>query len=413
MRITGLITEYNPFHNGHQYHISEALKVTGADAAVVVMSGDFVQRGTPALMPKHLRAEIALHCGASAVFELPVVYACASAESFAYGAVSLLDQLNCIDSICFGSECGNTKILTKIANILCQEPLEYSLLLQKYLKQGNSYPSARKQALKDYTGDDEILEVLDSPNNILGIEYIKAILKRKSKMKAYTISRTSTGYHDTSLTSSISSATAIRNYLQETDSTSINTEPIKSALPSYGYQLFQENFNIRFPVWPKDLSLLLKYRLLNETRDSLTAYMDVSKDLANRIINTRNELIEWNQYCDILKTKEITYSRISRALLHIVLDIKEDMSAKVLDKNCTGYARLLAFDSGHSWVLKEMKKNSKILVITKLSAIQNLSPDDQKILEKDIFASDLYESILSTKFNRPFINEYQKKIIKK
>ena len=148
MKVVGLITEYNPFHNGHLYHIRKAREVTGADTVIVVMSGNYVQRGVPAMMPKRLRAFAALEAGVAAVFELPVFFACGSAEYFAEGAIALLDALGCVDAICFGSECGDVKSLGKIAKILADEPEEYSVLLRNYLKSGLSYPRARQAALK-------------------------------------------------------------------------------------------------------------------------------------------------------------------------------------------------------------------------------------------------------------------------
>lgn len=150
MKIVGLITEYNPFHNGHLYHIQKAKEISGADAAVVVMSGNYVQRGAPAIMPKHLRAEVALEAGVPVVMELPVCYAAGSAEYFAAGAISLFEQLGCIDSICFGSECGDYKVLERIARVTADEPEEYKFSLQEALRKGISFPRARQMALKAY-----------------------------------------------------------------------------------------------------------------------------------------------------------------------------------------------------------------------------------------------------------------------
>ena len=175
MKITGLITEYNPFHNGHQYHIEKAKKLTKADKVVVVMSGNFVQRGAPALLPKHLRAKMALKSGADLVIELPVFYACASAEYFAYGAVSLLHALRCVDSICFGSECGDLTLLQKAADIMAEEPDAYKHSLQSYLRDGYRFPLARQKAFQDFTKEEGIASILEQPNNILGIEYLKAL----------------------------------------------------------------------------------------------------------------------------------------------------------------------------------------------------------------------------------------------
>ena len=189
MKIVGLITEYNPFHNGHLHHIQEAKRVTGADTVIVVMSGDYVQRGVPAIMPKRIRAEMALRCGASAVFELPVCYATGSAEYFAMGAVSLLDRLGVVDSLCFGSECNDLDALSHVADILSQEPEGYRTLLKSALKKGCSFPAARHSAMLEYTSSASVASLLDDPNNILGIEYLKALKKLNSSIKPFTIRR--------------------------------------------------------------------------------------------------------------------------------------------------------------------------------------------------------------------------------
>ena len=170
MKIVGIIAEYNPFHNGHQYHIDQALQKTGADAAVILMSGDFVQRGAPAIAPKHLRAKAALLGGASLILELPVLFSCGSAELFARGAVSIFNSLGCISYLCFGSECGDIKKLNRLARILSEEPEVYRQLLQDELRKGRPFPQARQTALSVYTKDPSLAEILSSPNNTIGIE---------------------------------------------------------------------------------------------------------------------------------------------------------------------------------------------------------------------------------------------------
>ena len=235
MRIVGIIAEYNPFHNGHQYHIEKSLELTGADAAVVVMSGNFIQRGAPAIMPKHSRAKMALKNGASLVIELPVPYATGSAEYFAYGAVSLLDDFGCVDALCFGSECGNLNLLKTLAKILVKEPAEYKELLSCYLKQGNSFPLARQYAMRDYLHSDQVNDILAEPNNILGIEYLKALYRLNSTIEPYTIQRVSSHYHDQELQESYSSASAIRNVIKSEDFDSLKL------------QLSEESFEFLMP----------------------------------------------------------------------------------------------------------------------------------------------------------------------
>lgn len=401
MKIVGLITEYNPFHNGHQYHIEKALEITGADAVVVVMSGNFVQRGTPAIMPKHLRTEAALKGGASVVIELPVCYATGSAEFFAYGAVSILEKLCCVDSICFGSECGNIEVLQDLAEIIHNEPKQYQESLNLYLRQGNSFPLARQKAMKDFLKSNVADSILGEPNNILGIEYLKALYRLDSKMKPYTIQRISSHYHDEYLKETYSSASAIRKAINDLD-----TFDWSSQVPASLTSLYQENYQLRYPVYTNDFSLLLKYKLLNETKESLMAYADVSEELANRILNNLTGYVSFEQFCELLKTKEITYSRISRALLHILLDIKEKDLIEI------EYAHILGFRIADSEVLSQMKKHSSISLVTKLANTDILSTMDEAMLSQDIYAANLYESVVTDKFGTTFINEYEQKIVR-
>lgn len=429
MKTVGIIAEYNPFHNGHQYHIEEALRKTGADTAVVLMSGDFVQRGTPAIAPKHLRAKAALRGGAALALELPVLFACGSAELFARGAVSIFNNLGCISSLCFGSECGDIQKLTQIARILSEEPEAYRQILQDELRKGRPFPQARQTALSAYTGDSSLAEILSSPNNTLGIEYLKALHYFKSPIKPFTISRQESGYHDTALCETFSSATAIRNQLLNPDSVQNVFEAVTTQLPSASLDLLRENYQSSLPVTQDDFSLLLKYRLLLETSASLTSYLDVSEDLANRIINRRNEFATWSSFCDLLKTRELTYTRISRALLHILLGIKKDtfrheppfcFTEDSITSSCETkkersatsalYARVLGFSKKDAQILKQIKETSSIPLITKLADTRDLTPAAQTLLNLDIFASDLYESVVTGKFGTPFTNEYQKQL---
>ena len=412
MKIVGLVTEYNPFHNGHKYHIEKAKEITGADYCIAVMSGDFVQRGAPAFLPKHLRTEMALSCGADLVLELPVCYASGSAEFFARGAVSLLNSLGCIDYICFGSESGDYQSLETIANVLYNEPLEYQQILQNFLKNGDSFPVARTKALKEYFHDISFDHLLDHPNNILGIEYIKALKQLDSKIKGCTITRLVSAYHDTELSETYSSASAIRNCFSGKDNADQPDFTIlESQMPSCCISIMKEYFNKRFPVSVDDLSLLLKYQLLKETKESLTKYQDVTKELANRIINRRNEFKSFSQFCDLLKTKELTYSRISRCLTHILLQIKTDTVDTFRQNGNCFYARVLGFCKDSSPLLRYIKESSSIPLITKINQSEVLCDKGKEMLHQDLFASDFYESIVSDKFNIAFINEFQKQLV--
>lgn len=426
MKIVGLITEYNPFHNGHLYHIERAKSVSGADAAIVVMSGNYVQRGAPAIMPKHLRAEVALKAGVDLILELPVCYAVGSAEFFAAGAVSLFEQLGCIDSICFGSECGDYELLSRIAHILADEPDEFRLRLQDALKTGMSFPRARQTAIREYLKDDSLDLVLEKPNNILGIEYLKALYQRQSPIKSYTIKRIVSGYHDTRLSGSYSSASAIRRLLDYASQSvlvekdGMFDEPVLSEVltrlegqvPPSCIRTLEETHRTRYPIYANDFSLLLKYRLLRETRETLTEYQDITEDLANRIINHANDFISFDQFCDLLKTRDMTYTRISRSLFHILLNIRKSDMQTYQEQGYCQYARILGFRRDARRLLSVLKHSSKVPLISKLAQTGGLTSAGLAMQQNDIFASNLYESIITDKYKMPFINEYQHQILR-
>lgn len=410
MKIVGLITEYNPFHNGHRYHIEQALKLTQADAAIVVMSGNHVQRGAPAILPKHLRTTIALSCGAAAVFEIPVCYATGSAEYFALGAVSLLQHLGCVDCICFGTETSALTPLKKIARMLSDEPEAYRTLLQKALKSGASYPVARQKALTQFTGSDLDASLLELPNNILGIEYLKALYRLNSDIVPYVLPRTGAGYHDLTLDTEYASASAIRTYLS--NMTGSESPRLKSLVPEQAYSILTEAYEKRYPIIADDYSLLLKYKLLTLNAVRLTEYMDVTPDLANRIMKCRNQFLSFRQFCELLKTKQLTYTRISRALLHILLEIRQiDLDAYRLH-GFHGYARLLGFRKDSASFLSVLKEKSTVPLLTKLTAASSIEEPFQTMLTQDIFASNLYESAITDKFHTPFKNEYEHQIVR-
>ena len=399
MKIVGLIAEYNPFHNGHEYHIQKAKEVTGADTVIVVMSGNFVQRGAPAIMPKHLRAKVALKSGASLVLELPVCFATGSAEYFAQGAVALLDSLGCVDALCFGSECGDIQPLTRIAEVLSDEPEEYRALLRASLKEGLPFPSARERALQDYLHDPALSRILASPNNTLGVEYIKALIRQESTIRPYTILRKDSRYHADTLepAGNFSSATAIRRLLlfsgsslRTVEDTPYDEPKLSSILarledhvPRECVNLLERTHLTRYPIYSNDFSLLIKYQLMRESRGTLTRYADVSEELANRIMKHLNSYQNFDQFCDLIKTKEVTYSRISRCLLHIMLGIQASFLDRVAADGFIHYARMLGFVQKEKEILSFIKKNSRIL----------------------------YESVISNKFKTPFCNEYSHPLV--
>lgn len=410
MKIAGIITEYNPFHNGHFLHIEETRRLTGADFVIAIMSGNFVQRGIPAFSDKYIRTQMALASCVDLVIELPVCYACASAEYFASGAVALLDKLGVIDFICFGSECGDIGVLTRIADVLETEPAAYQDVLKEYLKSGLSFPVARLHALSSYfDGDDSICKALLSPNNILGIEYIKALKRRGSSIKPYTNLRVGNGYLDENISGTYGSALAIRKSIKEHQ----NLNQIKNQIPPSVYPYFAAGFQESFPILEDDFSLLLKYKLLLNQASGYCDYFDVTKDLSDRITNNLNHYHSFSDFCQLLKTKELTYSRISRSLLHILLDLTSKDITAFVSEDYLNYARILGFRDSSASVLSQIKKESSIPLLSKTAdASRILSSSALKMLELEIKASHIYDSVVSSKFHKPCQNEYTRNIIR-
>lgn len=438
MKIAGIIAEYNPFHNGHAYQIGQLKEKTGADYIVAAMSGDFVQRGAPALMDKYARTNIALSSGVDLVIELPALWASASAEHFAAAGVALFDQMGCVDYLCFGAETENLPLLVSAAEILAEEPTAYQAALSSYLKNGMSFPLAREQALLEYCAknnrrnvffrSDELQMILSSPNNILALEYLKALHRRKSTITPILIKREGAGYHEESINVKNASASAIRKLLCSaeftdkraagsnagtaaykstktaayTDTEAAARETITSALtnalpkPSYDTVLsYQESSPF---LTADDFSGILGYRLLCCDRNSLSATADCNADIANRLVHNRFAACSFTQFCELMKSRDITYSRMSRILMHLILDHTKadyDLGASL---DYVPYLRILGFRkktaASSEPLLSCIKKSAEIPLISKLAAAKNLlSKEALILLKKDIFAANLYEQV--------------------
>lgn len=415
MTIAAIIAEYNPFHNGHSYMIQKVKKETGADYVIAVMSGDFTQRGIPGIADKHTRAKMAASCGADAVFELPVRFATASAEQFATGAVSLFDALSCVDYLAFGSECGNLEDFTAASDLLLKEPEKLQQAIRKNLCQGYSYPKAFAMAVKESGAVSGLSpELLESPNNLLGLEYMKAIKKLSSCITPHTITRTGTGYHDSHSSFSkesgtlIASASAIRAALTRDTGTIALAQPL---LPADAYRVFAESYGITAPVTLDDFSLLLSTRIAMESKDSLATFLDVPKELADRIYRLRDEFMTFTELIEAIKHKQFTYARINRALLHILLGLKKSSAGTDPSVPLIPYARLLAMKKSASPLMKEIKEHSQIPVITKpAEARKVLSEDALAMFLEDVSAADLYNRIVSSKFDTPFVTDMKRSI---
>lgn len=409
MVVNGIIAEYNPFHNGHKYQMDMSRQMTGADYTVVVMSGDFVQRGAPALLDKHRRAEMALKCGADLVLGLPAIYSTSSAEYFSMGAVSTLDKLGVVTHLCFGSECGNVEIMTKAARILVEEPEDFSATMRQYLKQGVSYPNARNWAMfLNYPFLQAYRDVFATPNNILGIEYIKALLRRGSKMSPVTVLRTGAGYHDRMTDMEYCSALAIRQALY----TGQTPDSMKSQMPVEAWQILRQSLEDSAIICSNDFSDLLYYKLLLEREQGYQKYLDVSDDLSDRIHNNLDYYRDYDNFCDLLKTKNMTYTRISRCLLHILLNIRQGDVEFCKKLDYIPYARVLGMRKDAHELLGAIKEQSAIPLITKLAdAEKSLDPDAMHMLAQDMLVSQIYRSVTPHFKERNVVSEYSIPIV--
>lgn len=401
MKAVGLVTEYNPFHNGHLYHLNKAMEITGADISVAVMSGDFVQRGEPAVLDKYTRTSMALNSGVNLVVELPVNYAVSNAESFATGALKVLDHIKA-DSIAFGSESGDIEGLSELAHILCDNEDMLYKEISKYTANGISYAAARQKTVEKLT-DKDTAEMLTSSNNILAVEYLKAIIKNKYAIKPYTIKRQGDSYNDTDIRSEYASATALRENLK--------ADNISEYIPVKAGLILSSNTNY---IYPDDITEALFTRLLdilfissydkNAFIENVMQYPDVSKEIAGRLYKSAMDMItrtvpqrseskdnwtfSFGSLCEHIKTKEVPLSRIKRALVRITLGLDKKHMEKYANEP---YIRVLGFDKKGQEYLSYIRKTVEVPLITKTA-------DYKEMLLDDIHAANIYNMIVAGKY---------------
>ncbi|VYT75272.1 nucleotidyltransferase [Clostridium tertium] len=388
MNITGIITEYNPFHNGHLYHLNCAKKDTKSDGIVCVMSGNFVQRGEPSIIDKWKRAEMAVLNGVDLVIELPTFYALSSAEFFAKGSISILNNIGVVDNLFFGSECGDVDSLYKIAKVLTCESDEFKEIIKKNLEKGLTYVKAREIALVETLKDESLNTILSSSNNILGIEYIKAIIKLNSNIKPMTLKREGSNYNDSELNSIFSSATSIRNNLK--DGKSIKN--LEKYMPKPSIDILENLRNIKYPfVFSNDMFPYIRYKVLTNCIN-FNNISEIKEGLDNKIIKEIINSKNLDEFILNIKSKRYTYTKISRILSQIFISLDNYDFISLIDENNL-YARVLAFNDTGKLILKDMKKKSSIPIITNLQK-NNSNP----LLSLDIQSSKAY-SILNNRYN--------------
>lgn len=387
-KVLGIVAEYNPFHNGHMYHLQKAKEKSGAEYTVCVMSGNFVQRGNTSILNKWKKAEMAILNGVDLVIELPTIYSVASAEGFALGAIKILDSLKIVDSISFGTETEDYGALNNISSVACEEPKKYKDLLAKELKNGLSFPKARENALMLYLDDNKRYNnILNTPNNILAIEYLKALKKIKSTIQPVPIKREKVYYNDNAIVDEFASATAIRELIKNKE-----FSEVRKVVPDDTYKILRAEHDVGNIVFDIDIfEKQIIYNLRRMSVEQIANLPDVNEGLEHSIKNAAAFTNNLEDFMNIVKSKRYTATRIQRILICALLGItKKDVA---LSKRNQPYVRILGFNlKGKELISKISKANPKLDVITSVKKFQNQSNNKayNRLLNIDIFSTDVY-----------------------
>lgn len=410
MKVCGIIAEYNPFHNGHAYHIEKTKEVTNCDAIVAVMSGNFVQRGAPALFDKWTRTEMALKNGVDLVIELPTYYATSSAEYFAQGSVGLLDSLGIVDCLSFGAKTTDLDALKRVANILYLEPNDYKTILQNELKKGISFPIARSNALKNFIKKEYdakyISEILLDSNNILGIEYLKALMYNNSQINPNIIQRKGEDYNSINIIDGICSATAIRKLIEKGEFEKLIDVMPKESFDIVNAELLSGKQPMNIENYEKEIFYILRRGLAND----LFELADVSEGLENVLKKASNETTEIEKLIDMMKSKRYTRTRIQRILLHALLNITKDEVNNY--KYNPQYIRVLGFTKTGEKLLTQIYNKSNLPIVTSVSKfLKSANETGRRMIEKDILATNIYTLGYEIPSYRKSNLDYTKQII--
>lgn len=389
-KVLGIVAEYNPFHNGHFYHMQESKKITEADSCICVISGNFTQRGEPSIVNKWAKTYMALCCGADLVIELPTIYSISSAENFASGAIKIFDSLKIVTDISFGAECNDLATLNNIANVFYSEPANYKTILNHELKRGLSYPMARENAVLMYLNDiKRYANVLTNSNNILAIEYLKALKQQKSMIQPNIVPRKNVYYNDQKIVDDFASATAIRKLM-------LNREyaEVRKVVPRSTYQIIGEEYKknhiiLGIKKYEKEIIYALRVMPIEEIQN----LPDVNEGLEFAIKKAASETNNIEELIEKVKSKRYTQTRIQRILLYVLLGItKKDMEDS---KKMVPYVRVLGFNSRGKILISEiMNQNPKLNMITSVGKYVNKKMPKNKqltrMLDLDINATNIY-----------------------
>lgn len=388
MSVLGIISEYNPFHNGHLYHLEQSKKLTGCSYSVCVMSGNFIQRGEPALIDKWARTKMALKSGIDLVLELPVIYSLQTAELFAFGGIKILDSLGIVDYISFGSETGSITPLEQIASILVDENDDFKSSLKYYLSKGLSFPQAREKAIINVLKDENLRNILGSSNNILGIEYLKSLIKLQSSIKPFTIKRIDNQYTSTQINGEISSATSIRSKLFENE----NLQSIRHTIPKTTYEILSESFSDnKGPIYSKDFEQIILSIIRKMSVYEIENIFDVTEGLEYKFKSAALKASSIEELIFLIKSKRYTQTKIQRILYQILLGISKQDFKLFSENSGPQYIRILGFNQNGKKLLNSAKKKSALPTITKVASFNNTdNPVLNKMLQFDITATDIY-----------------------
>lgn len=389
-KVLGIVAEYNPFHNGHFYHMQESKKITEADSCICVISGNFTQRGEPSIVNKWAKTYMALCCGADLVIELPTIYSISSAENFASGAIKIFDSLKIVTDISFGAECNDLATLNNIANVFYSEPANYKTILNHELKRGLSYPMARENAVLMYLNDiKRYANVLSNSNNILAIEYLKALKQQKSMIQPNIVPRKNVYYNDQKIVDDFASATAIRKLM-------LNREyaEVRKVVPRSTYQIIGEEYKknhiiLGIKKYEKEIIYALRVMPIEEIQN----LPDVNEGLEFAIKKAASETNDIEELIEKVKSKRYTQTRIQRILVYVLLGItKKDMEDS---KKMVPYVRVLGFNSRGKILISEiMNQNPKLNMITSVGKYVNKKMPKNKqltrMLDLDINATNIY-----------------------
>lgn len=366
MKICAIICEYNPLHYGHLYHIQKAKELSGCDAVMCIQAGNFTQRGEPAITNKYVRARMALEAGADIVVQIPTAYCCSSAEIFALAGVKIANSFDDVTHLAFGCETENFELLKEIAKYFANEPKEYKEKLKKFLDMGDSLPVSRQKAIEELMKEDKVefseitetLNILTKPNNILAIEYLKALIRTKSKIEPIFTTRSNSDYNSADLNGKDSSATAIRTKLLSKQ----KIRAIKKLVPSFTYKLLKDDID-EFGL--PDLNLyndLCSYVVKTSLASDYKNVYDVSEGIENRFLESAKKFKDFNELLLDVKTKRYTYTRLKRIVLRLLLKIDKNIVSEIYKMDKLPFIKVLAFNAEKKDCLSSVSANTNLII---------------------------------------------------